>query len=44
MTHIVVSRGTTAESLADLAGGTVSVGAPGSGTEQMSRRFWKPTA
>ena len=37
MTHIVVSRGTTATSLAELAGGTVSVGAAGSGTEQMSR-------
>ena len=39
MTHIVVSRGTTATSLADLAGGTVSVGAAGSGTEQMSRQI-----
>ncbi len=39
VTHIVVSRGTTAESLADLVGGTVSVGPPGSGTEQMSRQI-----
>ena len=39
MTHIVVSRGTTATSLAELAGGTVSVGAAGSGTEQMSRQI-----
>ena len=39
MTHIVVSRGSTATSLADLAGGTVSVGAAGSGTEQMSRQI-----
>ena len=39
MTHIVVPRGSTANSLADLAGGTVSVGSPGSGTEQMSRQI-----
>ena len=39
MTHIVVARGSTAGSLADLAGGTVSVGPPGSGTEQMSRQI-----
>ena len=39
MTHIVVARGSTANSLADLAGGTVSVGPPGSGTEQMSRQI-----
>ena len=39
MTHIVVRRGSTATSLADLAGGIVSVGPPGSGTEQMSRQI-----
>lgn len=39
MTHIVVRRGSTANSLADLAGGIVSVGPPGSGTEQMSRQI-----
>ena len=39
MTHIVVKRGSTATSLADLAGGIVSVGPPGSGTEQMSRQI-----
>ena len=39
MTHIVVARGSTAESLADVAGGIVSVGPPGSGTEQMSRQI-----
>ena len=39
MTHIVVRRGSTATSLADLAGGVVSVGPPGSGTEQMSRQI-----
>ena len=39
MTHVVVARGSTAESVADLAGGTVSVGSPGSGTEQMSRQI-----
>lgn len=39
VTHIVVARGSTAGSLADLAGGTVSVGPPGSGTEQMSRQI-----
>ena len=39
MTHVVVPRGSTAESLADLVGGTVSVGAAGSGTEQMSRQI-----
>ena len=39
VTHIVVARGSTAKSLADLAGGTVSVGPPGSGTEQMSRQI-----
>lgn len=39
LTHIVVARGSTARSLADVAGGTVSVGPPGSGTEQMSRQI-----
>lgn len=39
VTHIVVSRGSDAASLADLRGGTVSVGAPGSGTEQMARQI-----
>ena len=39
LAHIVVPRGSTARSLADLAGGTVSVGAAGSGTEQMARQI-----
>lgn len=39
MTHVLVSRSSTANSVADLAGGTVSVGAAGSGTEQMSRQI-----
>ena len=39
MTHIVAARGSSAASLADLAGGIVSVGPPGSGTEQMSRQI-----
>lgn len=39
MTHILVSRGSTATSVSDLAGGRVSVGAAGSGTEQMSRQI-----
>ena len=39
MTHIVVARGSTAGAIADLAGGTVSVRPPGSGTEQMSRQI-----
>lgn len=39
MTHVVVARGSDAASLADVAGGTVSVGPPGSGTEQMSRQI-----
>ena len=39
MTHIVVSRSSPALSVADLAGAAISVGAPGSGTEQMSRRI-----
>ncbi len=39
MTHIVVSRSSRATSVAELAGAAVSVGAPGSGTEQMSRQI-----
>jgi len=39
VTHIVVSETTTATSLADLGGGTISVGPAGSGTEQMSRQI-----
>lgn len=39
VTHIVVAQGSSAESVADLAGGRVSVGPAGSGTEQMSRQI-----
>lgn len=39
MTHIVVSRGSDASSVAELAGATVSVGAAGSGTEQIARQI-----
>lgn len=39
MTHILVSRGSTASSVSDLVGERVSVGAAGSGTEQMSRQI-----
>ncbi|MGI9625929.1 MAG: TAXI family TRAP transporter solute-binding subunit [Longimicrobiales bacterium] len=39
VTHIVVAEASSAQSVADLAGGTVSVGPPGSGTEQMSRQI-----
>lgn len=39
MAHVVVSRGSEASSIEDFAGGTVSVGAPGSGTEQMARQI-----
>ena len=39
LTHVVVSRSSEAASVADLAGGVVSVGAAGSGTEQMSRQI-----
>ena len=39
VTHIVVSQASTAQSVADLGGGTVSVGPAGSGTEQMSRQI-----
>ncbi len=38
-THILVSASSEAESVADFRGQRVSVGAPGSGTEQMSRRI-----
>ena len=38
-THILVSASSEAESVADFRGLRVSVGAPGSGTEQMSRRI-----
>jgi len=38
-THILVSAGSDAQSVADFRGQRVSVGAPGSGTEQMSRRI-----
>ncbi len=37
--HVVVPRGSRARSVADLEGGLVSVGASGSGTEQMSRQI-----
>ena len=37
--HILVPRGSGATSLADLRGGTVSVGAAGSGTEEVSRQL-----
>jgi len=39
MVHILVPRGSTANSLADLAGGRVSVGAAGSGTEEVARQL-----
>ena len=39
VTHIVVSEGSAAQSVADLAGGTVSVGPAGSGTELLSRQI-----
>ncbi len=38
VTHVLVSRSSDAGSIADLAGGRVSVGAPGSGTEQLARQ------
>lgn len=38
MTHVLVSRGSTATSVAELRGRTVSVGPAGSGTEQMARQ------
>jgi TRAP transporter TAXI family solute receptor len=36
--HILVPRGSTASSLGDLAGAKISVGAAGSGTEQVARQ------
>lgn len=39
MVHVLVPRGSTATSLADVAGGRVSVGAAGSGTEEVSRQL-----
>ncbi len=39
MTHIMVPRGSTLRSLSDLRGRRVAVGAPGSGTEQLSRQL-----
>jgi len=38
LVHVLVPRGSTAGSLADLAGARVSVGAAGSGTEQVARQ------
>jgi hypothetical protein len=37
--HVLVPRGSTASSLTDLEGGRVSVGAAGSGTEQVARQI-----
>ena len=39
MVHILVPRGSTATSLADVAGGRISVGAAGSGTEEVARQL-----
>ncbi|MBT8395334.1 MAG: TAXI family TRAP transporter solute-binding subunit, partial [Gemmatimonadetes bacterium] len=39
MVHVLVPRGSTATSLGDLAGGRISVGAAGSGTEEVSRQL-----
>ncbi len=39
MVHILVPRGSGATSLADLAGARISVGAAGSGTEQVARQI-----
>ncbi len=39
MVHILVPRGSTATSLGDLAGGRISVGSAGSGTEEVSRQL-----
>jgi TRAP transporter TAXI family solute receptor len=39
MVHVLVPRGSTAHSLADLAGGRISVGSAGSGTEQVARQI-----
>lgn len=37
--HVLVPRGSTATSLGDLAGGRISVGSAGSGTEQVARQI-----
>jgi TRAP transporter TAXI family solute receptor len=37
--HVLVPRGSSATSLEDLAGGRISVGSAGSGTEQVSRQI-----
>jgi TRAP transporter TAXI family solute receptor len=39
MVHVLVPRNSTATSLADLAGARISVGAAGSGTEEVSRQL-----
>ena len=39
LVHILVPRGSTVESLGDLAGARISVGAAGSGTEQVARQI-----
>lgn len=39
MVHVLVPRGSTATSLGDLAGAKISVGAAGSGTEEVSRQL-----
>jgi len=39
LTHVLVPRGSSATSIADLGGQRVSVGSAGSGTEQMSRHL-----
>jgi TRAP transporter TAXI family solute receptor len=39
MVHVLVPRGSTATSLADVVGGRVSVGAAGSGTEEVARQL-----
>jgi TRAP transporter TAXI family solute receptor len=39
MVHVLVPRGSTASSLADLRGDRISVGSAGSGTEQVARQI-----
>lgn len=39
MVHVLVPRGSTATSLGDLAGARISVGAAGSGTEEVARQL-----
>jgi TRAP transporter TAXI family solute receptor len=39
LVHVLVPRGSTATSLAELTGGKVSVGSAGSGTEQVARQI-----